>query len=116
MNFYNLCEKYLQDLGDEIEKMDVDSNLEIDYSDGILNIIIIANKKTFVINRNNGNQKIWYSSPFSGADYFSFDEKTLDWRDVKGDELEQKLLSELSHVIPNVISHGISAKAEIQEN
>ena len=45
MNFYNLCEKYLQDLGDEIEKKDIDSNLEIDYSDGILTIVIIANKK-----------------------------------------------------------------------
>ena len=116
MNFYSLCENFLQNLAEKIELQDVDSNLEVEYQDGILEIIINSNKKTFIINRNAGNQKIWYSSPFSGADYFSFDEKTLDWRDVKGDELEQKLLSELSHVIPHAISHAISAKAEIQEN
>ena len=52
MNFNSLCEKYLQDLGDEIEKKDIDSNLEIDYSDGILTIVIIANL------RNNKNSAL----------------------------------------------------------
>jgi frataxin-like iron-binding protein CyaY len=43
------------------------------------------------------NRKIWYSSPFSGADYFSYDETTLQWLDFKGEELKQKLFSELRH-------------------
>jgi len=119
-DFYQLCESSLIKLSEAIEAADKNSQLDVEYSDGILEIVIARSKKTYIINRNSGNQKIWYSSPFSGADYFSFDEKTLDWRDVKGDELEQKLFSELSQVIPHVISHGIphiiSAKAEIQEN
>ncbi len=115
-DFYQLCESSLIKLSEAIEAADQNSQLDVEYSDGILEIVITRSKKTYIINRNSGNQKIWYSSPFSGADYFSFDEKTLDWRDVKGDELEQKLFSELSHVIPNGIPYGISAKAEIQEN
>ena len=119
-DFYQLCESSLIKLSEAIEAADKNSQLDVEYSDGILEVVITVSKKTYIINRNSGNQKIWYSSPFSGADYFSFDEKTKDWRDVKGDELEQKLFSELSHVIPHgiphAISHGISAKAEIQEN
>jgi iron donor protein CyaY len=119
-DFYQLCESSLIKLSEAIEAADKNSQLDVEYSDGILEIVIARSKKTYIINRNSGNQKIWYSSPFSGADYFSFDEKTLDWRDIKGDELEQKLFSELSQVIPHGISHGIphviSAKAEIQKN
>ena len=49
----------------------------------------------FVINRNSGNQKIWYSSPFTGADYFAFDEVAKQWINAKKIELTQKLMSEL---------------------
>ena len=115
-DFYQLCESSLIKLSEAIEAADTNSQLDVEYSDGILEIVITRSKKTYIINRNSGNQKIWYSSPFSGADYFSFNEKTLDWRNVKGDELEQKLFSEISRVIPHVIPNVISAKAEIQEN
>lgn len=95
MDFTVLCEDFLQNLADEIEKIDINSNLEIDYLDGVLKISIIKIKKTFVINRNNGNQKIWYSSPFSGADYFSFDILARKWQNIKNLELRDKLLNEL---------------------
>ena len=95
MNFYNLCDKYLQDLGDEIEKMDVDSNLDIDYSDGILNIKIIADDKIFVINRNSGNQKIWYSSPFSGANYFAYSQSLNQFISSNNEDLKSFLFKEL---------------------
>ncbi len=96
MNFNSLCEKYLQDLGDEIEKKDIDSNLEIDYSDGILTIVIIANKKTFVINRNAGNQKIWYSSPFLGAHYFAYEKNSQQFLSGNNEVLSSFLTKELS--------------------
>ena len=99
MNFYNLCEKYLQDLGDEIEKMDVDSNLEIDYSDGILNIKIIADNKIFVINRNAGNQKIWYSSPFLGANYFAYSQSLKQFISNNNEELKSFLFKELKNYL-----------------
>jgi iron donor protein CyaY len=99
MNFYNLCEIFLQNLAEKIESKDVDSKLEIEYQDGILEIIINADKKTFIINRNAGNQKIWYSSPFLGADYFSFDEYSQNWLNAKGEELSKKLFNELNKII-----------------
>jgi len=99
MNFYSLCENFLENLAEKIELQDVDSKLEVEYQDGILEIIINSNKKTFIINRNAGNQKIWYSSPFSGADYFSLDESSQNWLNAKGDELSKKLFNELSQII-----------------
>ncbi len=99
MNFYSLCENFLENLAEKIELQDIDSKLEVEYQDGILEIIINSNKKTFIINRNAGNQKIWYSSPFSGADYFSLDESSQNWLNAKGDELSKKLFNELSQII-----------------
>ena len=99
MNFYNLCENFLQNLAEKIESQDIESKLEVEYQDGILEIVINNNKKTFIINRNAGNQKIWYSSPFSGADYFSFDENSKNWLNSSGDELSKKLFKELQQII-----------------
>jgi iron donor protein CyaY len=93
--FYKLCEDSLIKLSEALEAWDKDSKLDVEYSDGILEIVVIATKKTYIINRNSGNQKIWYSSPFSGANYFSFDEKSQSWLDAKGDELRLKLFEEL---------------------
>ena len=104
MNFHNLSDQFLFQLAEQIEKNDKKSALEVEYSEGILEIVILANKKTFVINRNSGNQKIWYSSPFSGADYFSFygdcDSKNPvgKWINKDGTELTQKLFLELDNV------------------
>ncbi|OFW80432.1 MAG: hypothetical protein A2887_03365 [Alphaproteobacteria bacterium RIFCSPLOWO2_01_FULL_40_26] len=94
-DFYQLCESALLGLAEAIELKDTNSQFDVEYSDGILKIVIVATNKTYIINRNSGNQKIWYSSPFSGADYFSFDEKNKNWRSAKGEELSPKLFSEL---------------------
>jgi frataxin-like iron-binding protein CyaY len=51
MNFYNLCEIFLQNLAEKIELQDINSNLEVEYQDGILEIIINADKKTFIIKK-----------------------------------------------------------------
>ena len=99
MNFYSLCENFLQNLAEKIELQDVDSKLEVEYQEGILEIVISNNKKTFIINRNAGNQKIWYSSPFFGADYFSFDESSQSWLNAKSEELSKKLFNELNQII-----------------
>ena len=93
-DFYKLCEEALSDLFDELEKIDQESNLDIDYSDGILQIVTLDNK-TYVINRNAGNQKIWYSSPLTGADYFAFNDQSKNWLNNKGEELSDKLFGEI---------------------
>lgn len=98
-DFLKLCEDALINLSEAVERADKNSQLDVEYSDGILEIVIVATTQTYIINRNSGNQKIWYSSPFSGADYFSFDEKNQDWRDAKNDELSQKLFLELKNIL-----------------
>ncbi len=94
-NFLNSCETVLNSLAGKIENRDKNSKLDVEYSDGILTIVIEATSQTYVINRHAASQKIWYSSPFSGADYFSFDEASQNWLDSKGEGLEEKLFSEL---------------------
>ncbi len=98
-DFLKYCEEKLTNLCDEAEKLDKDSKLDVDYSDGILEIIVLDTDQTYVINRNSGNQKIWYSSPLTGANYFSYDENSQKWLDDKGDELTQKLFLELNKIL-----------------
>lgn len=98
-DFYALCEQSLSALATELEKRDSNSKLDFDYSDGILKVVILANKKTYVINRNSGNQKIWYSSPLTGADYFAFDENSKSWLNAKGEGLAPKFFSEIQSYI-----------------
>ncbi len=95
-NFLNHCDGTLAKLAEKVEAQDPSAKLDVEYSDGILTIIIEATAQSYVINRHAASQKIWYSSPITGADYFSFDEKSAKWLDSKGDELEEKLLSELT--------------------
>ena len=95
MDFNYLCETYLEELADKIDQADNNFNLEIEYLDGILSIKILSNNKIFVINRNSGNKKIWYSSPFSGADYFSYDQDTKQWLSDSKLELTKKIFEEL---------------------
>ncbi len=96
-NFLQACEAALLKLFQITEELDQNSSLDVDYADGILKIINIANKKTFVINRNSGNQKIWYSSPITGADYFSYSNESQKWLNEKNIELSEKLLNELKN-------------------
>jgi iron donor protein CyaY len=98
-DFYTLSDSTLTKLADNIESLDQESLLDIEYSDGILNIVIESTNQTYVINRHSASQKIWYSSPISGADYFSFDQSSNKWLDSKNTELSKKLIEELSQFI-----------------
>ncbi len=94
-NFYKQSEAALIKLAETIEAQDKNSIFDVEYSDGILTILVEATEQEYVINRHSANQKIWYSSPLSGADYFSLDEKSAKWLNSKGEELETKLFAEL---------------------
>ncbi|MFT4717753.1 MAG: frataxin-like iron-binding protein CyaY [Rickettsiales bacterium] len=55
---------------------------------------ILADGQEYVINKRLASQKIWFSSPHSGAKYFTYDvnsDKCLDG----DDELQKYLFSEL---------------------
>ncbi len=96
-SFYKSSEEFLIKLADQIEVADDNSIFDVEYSDGILKIEVYASNQEYVINRHNANQKIWYSSPISGADYFSYDESSQQWLNSRHEELEKKLLAELAN-------------------
>ncbi|MES2961437.1 MAG: iron donor protein CyaY [Pseudomonadota bacterium] len=98
-DFLKSCEQTLIELAENLETKDKNSKLDVEYSDGILTIIIEATSQTYIINRHAASQKIWYSSPITGADYFAFDEKSQNWLDSKGEKLEEKLFSELENIL-----------------
>lgn len=93
-DFEIFAEKILLKIADHIEDNDEDSIFEIDYLDGILDIKIFATGQKYVINKHRASQKIWFSSPNTGAKYFAYDANLKEWRDGK-DELWQYLFSEL---------------------
>ena len=98
-DFIKHCDPFLLKLSEAIEEGDKEAKLDVDYSDGILNITLEDNGATYVINRHTASQKIWYSSPLTGADYFSFDENSGNWLNSKQEELRKKLFSELSQFL-----------------
>ena len=94
-DFLKLSESKLMEIDDFIENNDERSVFDVEYSDGILTIEVFHHNKTYVINKNSGNQKIWVSSPVSGADYFAYNSGKNNWFNDQGIELSEKLFSEL---------------------
>jgi iron donor protein CyaY len=94
--FLELSQNALMELCDLIDNNDEKSIFDVEYSDGILTIEIFDKDKTYVINKHSASEKIWYSSPISGADYFSFDEESKEWRDKNDKELSSILINELT--------------------
>ena len=93
-DFEIFAEKILLKIADFIEDKDDDSIFEIDYLDGILEIKIFSTNQKYVINKHRASQKIWFSSPNTGAKYFSYDQNSNKWLDEK-DELWQYFFDEL---------------------
>lgn len=96
--FLQISEETLINLADLIEDNDKNSIFDVEYSDGILNLSIFeTNQQQYVINKHSASQKIWFSSPISGAKYFAFDEKQNTWLDDNRQELGKTLIAELQN-------------------
>ena len=93
-DFEVFAEKILLKIADFIEDNDKDSIFEVDYIDGILEIKIFDRGQKYVINKHRASQKIWFSSPNSGAKYFVYNTNSKNWLD-DNDELWQYLFTEL---------------------
>ena len=91
-DYLTISAKYLEELTEKLELADQDTLLEIEFHDGIIEIIDEA-EKTFIINQHSATQKIWFSSPFSGADYFSLSKDS--WVNKEGVTILEKLSNEL---------------------
>ena len=96
-DFLKYCNQALENLAKLLEENDTKSQFDIEYSDGILKITIDKTNQTFIINRHSASQKIWYSSPFSGVDYFSLDSKNNSWLNDKNINLLDKIHNELQN-------------------
>lgn len=94
-DFAKLAEEQLISLAKIIEDNDHNSLFDVEYLDGILNIFVVATRQTYVINKHSASKKIWYSSPISRTDYFSYDMEEKKWLNDKRQELLQKLVTEL---------------------
>ncbi len=94
--FLKISENTLLELADLIENNDEKSIFDVEYSDGILNIEVFKSQQIYVINKHSASKKIWYSSPISGADYFSYDEASQKWLDKNNKDLTQILINELT--------------------
>ena len=94
-DFLEISEQELINLADFIEDNDKNSIFDAEYSDGILNINVFASGQIYVINKHSASQKIWFSSPISGANYFAFNQKQKKWLDENGRELKEFLIREL---------------------
>jgi len=94
-DFLEISEQELSNLADFIEDNDKNSIFDAEYFDGILNINVFASNQIYVINKHSASQKIWFSSPISGANYFSYGFEQKKWLDEKEQELKEFLLTEL---------------------
>ncbi|KAF2093243.1 Frataxin [Rhizodiscina lignyota] len=80
--FHSLADAYLEELLQRVEKMqEGNEGIDVEYSAGVMTIEL-ADKGSYVINKQPPNKQIWLSSPISGP-------KRFDWV-VVGESMNQK--------------------------
>src|SRR5262245_28086510 len=92
-SFESIAEHSLEELAELLELSDTKGVLEVEYSDGVLTITLPMNKQ-YVINRHRVTEKLWWSSPLSGAKYFVLDPEG-NWMDGNHHELKALLAEEI---------------------
>lgn len=70
--YHDLSNEYLNDLLEKFETLQDDgSPIDVEYSSGVMTVTV-ANKGTYVINKQPPNKQIWLSSPLSGPKRYDF--------------------------------------------
>lgn len=81
-DYHDVSEHYLNVLLGEVERVQEEgSDVEAEYSAGVLNIVV-PGVGTYVLNKQPPNHQIWLSSPISGP-------KRYDWV-IQGDHMHEK--------------------------
>lgn len=102
--YYRLADDSLNLILLELEEIaDSNPDLDVEYSDGVMNVTIDS-AGTYVINRQPPSKQIWLSSPLSGPKRFDYIEGT-GWVYKDGTELKQLLKTEWS-------DHGVGVSLE----
>ena len=99
--FVTLVEATLNRLAVMVETLDIDENLDIEQSSGMLTIEF-PNGKQFVINRQIPTQQIWLSSPISGGLRFDYDEEGKVWQLSDGRRLDTLLKADLEMLLEDI--------------
>lgn len=92
-HFESTAGQMLEDLAELLDFADADGDLEVEYTDGVLTITL-PDTKQYVINRHRVTEQLWWSSPLSGAKYFTLSVENT-WLDKDNNELKPLLLAEL---------------------
>lgn len=90
-----------------------DSNYEVEYHSGVLTLRL-ADKGTYVINKQPPNKQIWLSSPYSGPKRYDYCEAADDWlysRD--GRTMGELLNEELSQVFERQVNLKLTNVSKI---
>lgn len=93
-DFGKLAEKTLDKMADALDAFDESGDLELEYQNGILTIILNSGKQ-LIINKHAPSQQIWLSSPISGGLHFSYDNILDKWKLPDGRVLNDILSEEL---------------------
>lgn len=93
-DFQKLAQKTLDAIADNLDGLDEAGAIELEYSNGIINITTNSNKQ-FIINKHAPSGQIWLSSPVSGGLHFSYNQSSGKWLLGDGRELKSMLENEL---------------------
>jgi len=94
--YHNVCERTLEALQDVYEEYaDADPALlmDVEYADGVLNVIV-GTQGTFVLNKQAPNLQLWLSSPISGPLRYDFSVQDAAWLNVRDGHSLLKLLAD----------------------
>jgi len=93
--FHETADIILEDLVDGIEMADEEGEVEVDYIDGVVSIIL-PDGSEYIINKHEPSRQIWLSSPFSGSNKFSYNEDEDDWMPEEGRNFKDFISIEFS--------------------
>jgi len=93
--FHETADIMLEALVDGVEMADEQGEIEVDYIEGVVSIILVDGEE-YVINKHEPTKQIWVSSPFSGSHKFSYDEAENEWLPDDGRSFRDFLSIEFS--------------------
>ncbi len=94
LNFHEIADDTLEDIFANLDANADENEIEVDLLNGVLSIKL-PDGSEYIINKHEPSQQIWFSSPFSGANKFTYNESKQQWVNDLGEELLELLNIEL---------------------
>lgn len=100
-DFLQMADITLEYFYSYLEDIDVNTVLDIEYSDYILNIQLL-DERVYVLNRHLAMEELWLSSPVEGPSHFaliadnSSNQKKFLWKDKQGREIGEVFAQDLT--------------------